>query len=227
WFYLAGLVLAFTPCVLPMVPILSGIIAGGGRHITPARGFALSAAYVLGMALTYTVAGIACAAAGHQVQAVFQQWWVLALFALVLVVLGASAGRLLPRAGPWMELVKKLFGVMMLAVAAWMLVRIVPERVALLLWAVPALVLAALLWAESRARSAAAWGLRVAAVVAGLYGVALTAASALGGTDPLAPLPALGARAHALPFHVIKSVADLDRGVAEAKASGRTVLVDF
>src|SRR5205085_2157150 len=95
------------------------------------------------------------------------------------------------------------------------------------LWAVPALVLAALLWAESRARSAAAWGLRVAAVVAGLYGVALTAASALGGTDPLAPLPALGARAHALPFHIIKSVADLDRGVAEAKASGRTVLVDF
>ena len=315
WFYLAGLVLAFTPCVLPMVPILSGLIAGGGRHITPARGFALSAAYVLGMALTYTVAGIACAAAGRQVQAVFQQWWVLALFALVfvalamsmfglftlqmpvaiqtriaslsnrqsagtfggvavmgalsalivttcvgpalvgallvisqsgelarggaalfamsigmgtpLLVVGASAGRLLPKAGPWMELVKKLFGVMMLAVAAWMLARIVPERVALLLWAVPALVLAALLWAESRARSAAAWGLRVAAVVAGLYGVALTAASALGGTDPLAPLPALGARAHALPFHIIKSVADLDRGVAEAKASGRTVLVDF
>jgi len=315
WFYLAGLVLAFTPCVLPMVPILSGLIAGGGSHITPARGFALSAAYVLGMALTYTVAGIACAAAGRQVQAVFQQWWVLALFALVfvalamsmfglftlqmpvaiqtriaslsnrqsagtfggvavmgalsalivttcvgpalvgallvisqsgelarggaalfamsigmgtpLLVVGASAGRLLPKAGRWMELVKKLFGVMMLAVAAWMLVRIVPERVALLLWAVPALVLAALLWAESRARSAAAWGLRVAGVVAGLYGVALTAASALGGTDPLAPLPALGARAHALPFHVIKSVADLDRGVAEAKASGRTVLVDF
>ena len=314
WFYLAGLVLAFTPCVLPMVPILSGIIAGGSRHITPARGFALSAAYVLGMALTYTVAGIVCAAAGHQVQAVFQQWWVLALFALVFVVLamsmfglftlqmpvaiqtriaslsnrqsagtfggvavmgalsalivttcvgpalvgallvisqsgelarggaalfamsigmgtpllvvGASAGRLLPKAGRWMELVKKLFGVMMLAVAAWMLARIVPERVALLLWAVPALVLAALLWAESRARSAA-WGLRMAGVVAGLYGVALTAASALGGTDPLAPLPALGARAHALPFHIIKSVADLDRGVAEAKASGRTVLVDF
>jgi len=144
-----------------------------------------------------------------------------------LLVVGASAGRLLPKAGPWMELVKKLFGVMMLAVAAWMLARIVPERVALLLWAVPALVLAALLWAESRARSAAAWGLRVAGVVAGLYGVALTAASALGGTDPLAPLPALGARAHALPFHVIKSVADLDHGVAEATASGRTVLVDF
>src|SRR5438552_563447 len=66
WFYLAGLVLAFTPCVLPMVPILSGLIAGGGRHITPARGFALSAAYVLGMALTYTVAGIACDRVGDR-----------------------------------------------------------------------------------------------------------------------------------------------------------------
>src|SRR5205807_2563002 len=143
WFYFAGLVLAFTPCVLPMVPILSGLIAGGGRHITPARGFALSAAYVLGMALTYTVAGIACAAAGVGpalvgALLVISQRGELArggaaLFAMSigmgtpLLVVGASAGRLLPKAGPWMELVKKLFGVMMLAVAAWMLVRIVPE----------------------------------------------------------------------------------------------------
>src|SRR5207237_8671975 len=88
-------------------------------------------------------------------------------------VVGGSAGRLLPKAGPWMELVKKLFGVMMLAVAVWMLARIVPQRVALLLWAVPALVLAALLWAESRARSAA-WGLRVAGVVAGAWGVGVS-----------------------------------------------------
>src|ERR1700730_12951599 len=90
WFYLAGLVLAFTPCVLPMVPILSGIIAGGGRTLTTTRAFALSVTYVLGMALTYTLAGIACAAAGRQVQAVFQQWWVLALFAALFVVLALS-----------------------------------------------------------------------------------------------------------------------------------------
>ncbi|HUI61897.1 MAG TPA: protein-disulfide reductase DsbD, partial [Steroidobacteraceae bacterium] len=208
-FYLAGLALAFTPCVLPMVPILSGIIAGGGHKVTTARAFSLSLAYVLGMALTYTAAGIACAAAGKQVQALFQQWWVLARFAALFVALalsmfglftlqmpvalqtrlagisdrqsagsyggvavmgalsalivttcvgpalvgallfisqtgqlvrggaalfamsigmgtplllvGASAGKLLPKAGPWMELVKKLFGVMMLAVAVWML----------------------------------------------------------------------------------------------------------
>jgi len=90
WFYLAGLVLAFTPCVLPMVPILSGIIAGGGRSVTTTRALALSVTYVLGMALTYTLAGIACAAAGRQVQAVFQQWWVLALFAALFVVLALS-----------------------------------------------------------------------------------------------------------------------------------------
>jgi thiol:disulfide interchange protein DsbD len=315
WFYLAGLVLAFTPCVLPMVPILSGIIAGGGRTLTTTRAFALSVTYVLGMALTYTLAGIACAAAGRQVQAVFQQWWVLALFAALFVVLalsmfglftlqmpvaiqtrianisnrqsagtfggvavmgalsalivttcvgpalvgallvisqtgqvarggaalfalsigmgtpllvvGASAGRLLPRAGPWMELVKKLFGVMMLAVAAWMLARIVPERVVLSLWAVPALILAWLLWSQTRGHSAATWGLRAAGVIAGLYGVVLTAGSALGGTDPLAPIPAFAAKAHELPFRSIKSVADLDREVAQAKGQARGVLVDF
>ena len=315
WFYLAGLVLAFTPCVLPMVPILSGIIAGGGRPVTTARAFSLSLTYVLGMALTYTLAGIACAAAGRQVQAVFQQWWVLALFAALfvalalsmfgaftlqmpaaiqtrianlsnrqsagtfggvaimgalsalivttcvgpalvgallvisqtgqiarggaalfamsigmgtpLLVVGASAGRLLPRAGPWMDLVKKLFGVMMLAVAAWMLARILPDRVALALWAVPALILAWLLWSPTRSSAAARWGLRAAGSAAAVYGVALAAGAALGGTDPLAPIPAFAAKTHELPFRSIKSVADLDREVAQARAHGRSMLVDF
>jgi thioredoxin:protein disulfide reductase len=242
-FYLAGLVLAFTPCVLPMVPILSGIIAGGAGRTTAMRSFALSLTYVLGMAVTYTAAGVAGAAMGKEVQAVFQQWWLLALFAAVFVAMGlsmfglytvqmpaaiqtriaslsnrqsagtfggvaimgalsalivttcvgpalvaallfisqtgqivrggaalfamsigmgtpllavgASAGKLLPKAGPWMDLVKKLFGVMMLAVAAWMLARIVPERMALALWAVPALILAGLLWSQTRTRSPA------------------------------------------------------------------------
>jgi len=313
-FYIAGLLLAFTPCVLPMVPILSGIIAGSQRKTT-GRAFALSLSYVLGLALTYTAAGVAGAAMGKEVQALFQQWWVLTLFAVVfvamalsmfglftvqmpiavqsriadisnrqsagtfggvaimgalsalivttcvgpalvaallfisqtgqivrggaalfamgigmgtpLLIVGASAGKLLPRAGPWMDLIKKLFGVMMLAVAAWMLARVVPERPALLLWALPALTLAWLLWFELRTHSAATWGLRAAGLVAALYGVALAAGAALGGTDPLAPIPALTARAHALPFRPIKSLADLDRQVAQASAQGRGVLVDF
>jgi thiol:disulfide interchange protein DsbD len=298
-----------------MVPILSGIIIGSGAQVRAGKSFALSASYVLGMALTYAVAGVASAAAGKQVQAMFQQWWVIALFAAVFVVLalsmfgvftlqmpvavqsrlaalsnrqsastfggvafmgalsalivttcvapvlvgallvisqtgaiarggaalfaagigmgtpllvvGASAGKLLPRPGPWMELIKKVFGVLMLAVAAWMLARIVPERVALVLWAVPALILAWLLWSEIRERSALVWGLRTVGVAAGLYGVALAAGAALGGTDPLAPIPALAGQTRTLEFRPIKSLADLQREVTQASAQGRGVLVDF
>jgi thioredoxin:protein disulfide reductase len=144
-----------------------------------------------------------------------------------LLIVGASAGKLLPKAGSWMEFVKKLFGVMMLAVAAWMLSRVVPDRVALLLWAVPALTLAWLLWFELRSRSAAIWALRAVGVAAGLYGVALATGSALGGTDPLSPIPAFGARTPSLVFRPIKSVGELDRAVAQARAQGQSVLVDF
>jgi thioredoxin:protein disulfide reductase len=314
-FYLAGLLLAFTPCVLPMVPILSGIIAGGSAPVTTGRAFTLSLIYVLGMALTYTAAGIIGAAMGREVQALFQQWWVLVLFAAIfvamalsmfglytvqmpvaiqtrianlsnrqsagtlggvaimgalsalivttcvgpalvaallvigqsgqmarggaalfamsigmgtpLLIVGASAGKLLPKAGAWMDFVKKLFGVMMLAVAAWMLARIVPERVTLLLWAVPALTLAWLLWFELKARSAARWALRVAGLAVGLYGVALAAGSALSGSDPLAPIPALAREQRQLPFRAIHTLADLDREVRAASAAQRGVLLDF
>jgi thiol:disulfide interchange protein DsbD len=314
-FYLGGLVLSCTPCVLPMVPILSGIIVGSGRPITSGRSFALSVSYVLGMALTYAVAGVASAAAGNQVQAMFQQWWVIALFAVVFVVLalsmfgvftlqmpaavqsrlaelsnrqsagtfggvalmgalsalivttcvapvlvgallvisqtgalarggaalfaagigmgtpllivGASAGRLLPKPGPWMDLVKKLFGVLMLAVAVWMLARIVPERMTLALWSVPALILAWLLWSGIRERSVLVWSLRAVGVAAGLYGVALAAGAVFGGTDPLAPIPVLTKPVPTLAFRAIHSVADLDREVSQARAQGRSVLVDF
>jgi thiol:disulfide interchange protein DsbD len=86
-FFLAGLGLAFTPCVLPMVPILSGIIAGEGDDVSPMRGFTLALSYVMGMALVYTAAGIAAAAAGAQLQAMFNQPWVLILFAALFVAL--------------------------------------------------------------------------------------------------------------------------------------------
>ncbi len=243
-FFGAGLLLAFTPCVLPMVPILSGIIAGSGENVTTRRSFMLSLAYVLGMAFTYTAAGIAAGAIGQgfNLQATFNQPWIVALFSLLFVVLaasmlglftiempgfiqtrlsntsnqqqagtylgvgvmgslsalivsacvappliaaltvisqtgdvvrggaalfvmsigmgtplllvGASAGKLLPRAGAWMDTVKNLFGVLFLAVAAWMLARIVPGWLSMVIWAVPAFVLAWVLW-RARAKSAA------------------------------------------------------------------------
>ena len=314
-FFLAGLVLAFTPCVLPMVPILSGIIAGQGKNVTTGRAFSLSLTYVLGMAFTYTIAGALCAAAGKQVQTVFQQPWILALFAALfialalsmfglftiqmpaaiqtrvanvsnqqragtfggvalmgvlsalivttcvgpalvgalivigqtgqiargaaalfamsigmgtpLLIVGASAGKLLPKAGAWMDTVKKLFGVMMLAVAAWMLARIIPERLTLVLWAIPALICAWLLITEVRKRSAATWVVRFVGAAAGVYGLALVTGSALGGTDPLAPFASRMAHQQELPFRTIKSVADLQREITQAKSEGRTVLVDF
>ncbi len=86
-FFLAGLGLAFTPCVLPMVPILSGIIAGEGDDVSAIRGFTLALSYVMGMALIYTAAGVAAAAAGLQLQAMFNQPWVLILFAGLFVAL--------------------------------------------------------------------------------------------------------------------------------------------
>jgi thiol:disulfide interchange protein DsbD len=86
-FFLAGLGLAFTPCVLPMVPILSGIIAGEGDNVSPMRGFTLALSYVMGMALIYTAAGMAAAAAGMQLQATFNQPWILILFSGLFVLL--------------------------------------------------------------------------------------------------------------------------------------------
>ena len=89
-FFGFGLLLAFTPCVLPMIPILSGIIAGQGEAATPRRSFMLSLVYVLGMALTYTIAGAAFAAAGQQAQAFFQQPWIIISFAALFVVLALA-----------------------------------------------------------------------------------------------------------------------------------------
>lgn len=315
-FFGIGLLLAFTPCVLPMVPILSGIIAGYGENVTTARAFSLSLTYVLGMAFTYTLAGLLFAAAGQQVQAVFQQPWIVILFAglfvllalsmfglftvqmpaaiqtrlanvsnrqsagsfggvavmgalsalivttcvappLVailtvigqsgdivrggaalfsmslgmgapLLVVGASAGKLMPKVGPWMDTVKKFFGVMMLLVAAWMLERIVPDRFALVLWAVPALVAAYLFWAAVMRTRATKVFARSAGVIAGVYGVVLLVGAAMGGTDPLSPFPrSSDATHHELPFRTIKSVADLEREVAAASAQSRPVMLDF
>jgi thioredoxin:protein disulfide reductase len=316
-FFGAGLLLAFTPCVLPMVPILSGIIAGSGENVTTRRSFMLSVSYVLGMAFTYTAAGIAAGAIGQgfNLQATFNQPWIIAVFSLLFVVLsasmlglftiempgfiqtrlssksneqqagtylgvgvmgalsalivsacvappliaaltvisqtgdvvrggaalfvmsigmgtplllvGASAGKLLPRAGAWMDTVKNLFGVLFLAVAAWMLARIVPGWISMIFWAVPAIVLAWVLW-RARAKSAAGRGLmRVLAVVAGAYGLVLLAGAALGGTNPLAPIPQLAGKHSELEFKRIKTLADLNREVAAAKTAGKSVMLDF
>jgi thiol:disulfide interchange protein DsbD len=323
-FFGAGLLLAFTPCVLPMVPILSGIIVGAGRDrpVSRGRAFSLSLAYVMGMALTYTVAGAAFAAAGQQAQAFFQKPWIIGLFAALFVVLalgmfgafnlqvpaafqsriadlsnrqkqgtllgtavmgalsslivtacvapplvaalavigqsgdvfrggaalfalslgmgaplllvGASAGRLLPKAGPWMDAVKAVFGVMLLAVAVWMLSRILPGPVTLALWAVLAFVSGYCLLTMGdrdgkRGIVAVRRGLGALALV---YGVLMLIGALSGRGDPLQPLAGLGAKGAApaqehLAFQRIKTVGDFERALAAARSAGRPVMLDF
>ena len=90
WFFVAGLMLAFTPCVFPMIPILSGIIAGQGDRLTTARAFWLSLVYVLAMAVTYTIAGVLAGLFGQNLQAVFQNPWILSVFVLIFILLALS-----------------------------------------------------------------------------------------------------------------------------------------
>jgi thiol:disulfide interchange protein DsbD len=324
-FFGFGLLLAFTPCVLPMIPILSGIIAGQGKRATPGRSFALSLTYVLGMALTYTIAGAAFAAAGQQAQTFFQQPWILVAFALLFVALalsmfglyelqlpaalhnrlhaatgrqkggtftgtfimgalsalvvsacvapplvaslavigqtgdifrgalalfalalgmgaplllvGLAEGKLLPKAGPWMDTVKALFGVMFLAVAVWMLERILPGPLTVALWALLAFVAGYYFGGFSKsgghARVPASPVARGIGLFAMVYGVILLVGAAMGSSDPLQPLKGFslhGSRGQAatfdqLPFVPIRSVADLDRQLQAA--AGRPVMVDF
>jgi len=144
-----------------------------------------------------------------------------------LLAVGASAGKLLPKAGAWMEIVKRLFGALMLVVAAWMLARVVPARFALVLWAVPAAAAAVVLWNGAAALRGGRLAARLAASVAGLYALVLLAGVTLGATDPLAPWSGLGGAQHEPAFRTIKSVADLDREVAAAHDVGRPVMLDF
>jgi thioredoxin:protein disulfide reductase len=313
-FFIAGLLLAFTPCVLPMVPIVAGIIAGEGANVTRARAFSLSLAYVLGMAATYTAAGVAFAAAGQQAQTLFQQPWIIILFAVLfvamaismfgfytvqmpsfiqsrlsamsnqqkaggyvgvvvmgalsalivttcvgpalvaalsvigqsgkmtrggialfsmaigmgmpLLVVGASAGQLLPRAGAWMDTVKQAMGALMLAVAVWMLSRIVPERVSYLLWIVPVAALAFILLRAPLRTSGARFGVRAVGVALALYGALLGVGAFMGATDPLQPMKRATAQVE-LPFQRIKTLDELNARVAAASASGKSVMLDF
>lgn len=313
-FLVAGLGLAFTPCVLPMVPIVAGLIAGQGAGITRGRSFLLSLAYVLGMAATYTAAGVAVAAAGQQAQTLFQQWWIILLFAAIfvamaasmfgfftvqmpaaiqtrlanisnqqkagsyagvvvmgalsalivttcvgpalvaalsvigqsgqmfrgglalfsmamgmgvpLLVVGASAGQLLPRAGAWMDTVKQVFGALMLAVAVWMLSRILPARVSMVLWAIPPLALAVILMRAAFRSSGARLASRGLAALSLLAGLLVIFGAVRGATNPLHPLQTAAAKVD-LPFQRIKSVEDLTAQVAAANAAGKTAMLDF
>ncbi len=324
-FFGFGLLLALTPCVFPMIPILSGIIAGHGTNITPSKGFTLSMVYVQAMALTYTAVGIFAGMSGANLQAAFQNPWILITFASVFVLLalsmfgfydlqlpsrwqsklaevsnkqkggslkgvaimgflsalivgpcvapplfgaliyisqtgdallggialyalsmgmgapllaiGTSAGKILPRAGSWMDTIKAVFGVGLLAVAIIMLERILPAAVAMALWG--ALLISSAIYMGALQQlpvEASGWdrlwkGLGVVLLV---YGSLMLVGAAAGGKDTIQPLRGIGfgggsaaAEAQHLNFRRIKSVDDLQREVAAASAAGKPVMLDF
>ncbi|MDO8411042.1 MAG: protein-disulfide reductase DsbD [Phenylobacterium sp.] len=320
-----GLLLAFTPCVFPMYPILAGILARDGEQLSPRRGLSLSLAYVLAMASAFALLGLVAAWSGANLQMVLQspyaigllsgafvifalsmfgafelqlpQSWVArlsrnqpgqarpslassaalgftsalivgpcvtaplagaliyiaqtgdlalgagALFALglgkgiPLIAMGVLGPRALPRAGPWMERVKQLFGVMFLATALWLASRVLPPSVTLAMGGVLLIGLAVALGVFERQAEGAgvvARAAKAAALVVGLWGSLLLIGAASGAESPLKPLEALAASpaapsesSDAVAFVTARGLPALEREVAEAVSAGQPSLVYF
>ena len=323
-FWLAGVLLAFTPCVLPMVPILSSLIAGQRGPVSRRRGLLLALAYTLGMALVYAAFGVAAGLAGEGLAAALQNPWVLGSFATLLVILalsmfglvdlqmpaaiqgratawsngfrggsfvgvflmgaisalvvgpcvaaplagalvyisqtrdvvlgglalftmalgmgvplllvGVSAGSLLPRAGAWMDAVKQLFGMILLGIAIWLVTPVLPVSVQMLAWAVWLLVAAALLGLFGSTGEPP----RAPSVVARTGGAGLAAlalvlllGAASGGRSLLQPLAHLRGPGDAalaqdeLQFTRVSSMQELDAALARAGQQQQAVMLDF
>jgi thiol:disulfide interchange protein DsbD len=157
-----------------------------------------------------------------------------------LLIVGASAGSLLPRVGPWMDTVKALFGVLFLGVAIYFLQPLIPAAVGMLLWSVLAVIAGFWVFAlKARDGGPAPAAVRAAGLLALVYGIILLIGVAAGSNDPLQPLStlrassnangagAIAAKESALAFETIKSVDDLNKRVAAATAAGRPVMLDF
>ena len=322
-FFNAGLLLSFTPCIFPMIPILSGIIVGKGHKISTSRAFLLSLSYVVASAATYTVFGILAALFGSNLQATFQQPWIIASFSAIFVLLslsmfgfynldlpdfirarlhnssdkhrdgsmtgaaimgalsslivgpcvaaplvgalvyigqtgdvllggsalfmlgmgmgtplllvGASAGKLLPKAGTWLNATKAVFGVIMLAVAVWMMSRILPPEITMLCWALllilPAIYLNAI---DPLPEQCSGWrklwkGIGITMLA---YGLLLLIGFSLGNSNPLKPLQGFGVanaktKEEGIRFERIASLKELELKIEQAVANNRPVMLDF
>jgi thioredoxin:protein disulfide reductase len=309
-FFLLGLGLSFTPCVLPMVPILSVIIVGEGEQVSRRRGLLLSLAYSLGMALVYTLLGTAAGLIGEGLSAILQNPVVLISFALLMTVmslsmfdvfqlqmpssiqltltrlsdqqksgklfsvflmgslsalivgpcvaaplagvlvylsqtrdvviassalffmamgmsvplllLGVSAGSLLPRAGAWMDAVKPFFGVLMLAMAAWMVASIISPVVLMLIWGILSFAYGVfLLWPKK-------WTISIKLIGVIFVGLGLVELSgiAIGSRDVWSPwTSATTSQLAATKFKRVKTIEDVE--LAIRAANGRVVMLDF
>jgi len=329
-FFGIGLLLSFTPCVFPMFPILSGIIVNRGKHLTKSHGFILALAYVMGMSLTYSAAGVAAGLSGAMLSASLQNAWVLGGFALVfvtlslsmfgfyelqlpnslqsklseeaghlkgghltsvfgmgalsaliigpcvaaplagallyisqtrdvvlgasalfamalgmgvpLLLLGASAGAFLPKAGPWMESVKRFFGVLLLGVAIWLISPVIPAAIHMLMWAALLIISAIYLHAVDSLpvrSSGFRKFLKGIGIIALLFGIALLAGALSGSRDILQPLAKINLaginenntnktsiiESQHLPFQRVNSLAELNKRIAASQ--NKYVMLDF
>ncbi len=330
-FFAAGLLLAFTPCVFPMIPILMGIIVGQGETQSVKKSFILSLVYVLAMASTYTIIGILVGLSGENIQAWFQNPWIIGSFAAIfvalafsmfgfyelqmpasvqnklaqisnnqqggtllgtaimgflsalivgpcvtaplvgaliyiaetgdavlggmalfslsmgmgapLLVLGASAGKILPKAGAWMETTKAVFGVMLLGLGIWLLERVAPAAATMTLWSALLIISAIYIGAlTTLSKDDSGWkklwkGLGIILL---LYGIAIFVGMMAGNRNIFQPLQGLSnagssmsAQSNSnqqtshLNFKQIKGVEGLNAALAEAKAQNKAVMLDF
>ena len=320
-FFGFGLLLSLTPCVFPMIPILSGIIVGQGQHPSRLHAFNLSLAYTLGMSLAYTLAGIAAGLSGELISSALQNPWALGFGALVFVLLalsmfgfyelqlpsglesrvvnatnrikggrfagvfvmgalsalivspcvaaplagallyigqthdvvlggvalfalsigmgvplllvGASAGALLPKAGAWMNAVRNFFGVIMLGMAIWLVGPVIPATLQMGLYAALLIVSAIYLHAlDSLPPRSSPWAKlwKGVGILLLIYGAALLAGALAGNHNPLQPLAGLRATSTAetkpaLPFKRVRNVAELETALKQAQ--GKYVMLDF
>lgn len=321
-FFGIGILLAFTPCVFPMIPILSSIIVGEGDNITTRRAFILSLVYVLAMSVTYTIAGLITGLLGANIQTMLQNPWVIASFSTLFVILslsmfglyelqlpqglqnrlhqishqqkggklagvalmgllsglivgpclapplagalifigqqgdpilgasalfalsmgmglpllaiGTSAGSLLPKAGAWMDGIKAVFGVLMLGLAIWLLERIIPGWIALLLWG-SLLIISAIYLGALNTLSLSSTGWEKLSKGIGLiiliFGTLLVIGSASGSQNVWQPLKSLasisgttGKAIGGVPFKKINNLNELEQ---ELTQSNQAVMLDL
>lgn len=321
-FFGLGLLLSLTPCVFPMIPILSSIIVGQGKEVTTYKAFIMSLTYVLAMAFTYAIVGVLTGLLGENLSAAFQNPWVLISFALIfvalslsmfgfydiqlpnalqtkltslsnrqqggtligvaimgilsalivgpcvaaplvgaliyigqtgdailgglalfalsmgmgipLIIIGISAGHFLPKAGVWMDNIKAVFGVMLLAVAIWMLERIIPGQVTMLLWGSLLIVSGVYLGALDKL-GVSGWRKlwKSVGLILLVYGVLLMVGAASGNVNPLQPLHNMMAGKNSTQvastptsqFKPIKGVNGLEGELAAAR--NQPVMLDF
>lgn len=313
-FLVFGILIAFTPCVLPMIPILSSIIMGKGK-LSHKHSFLLSLAYVLGMAITYAIAGILFGFIGSSVQAWFQQPWVIILFTLIfiamalslfglynlelpnslrnrlahlsdhqkpgtylgvvvmgifstlvlspcvtpplvavlayisttgsatlggialfsmgigmglpLLLIGAFGPTLLPHTGKWMGTVKTLMGILMLAVAIWMLSRIIPDQITLLLWAFLIITAGVILGALQSARGLGQHCKKAVALVIFVYGIVVAVSVFFGDRDAFNPFSKTAFRQQTLHWQHVKTLTDFHQQLSLPQHQQKPVILDF